>query len=347
MYNRKRAPLISAALFVPAFAYGLLVRFRCLLYETGVLRKKTLPITVISVGNLTLGGTGKTPAVLNVASLLRKHGRMPAVISRGYGRKNEAALVTVSDGVGVLVDAETGGDEPVLIGSKLKGLPVVAGSDRFLAGQFALQHFHPDTIILDDGFQHLRLNRNINVVLVDGTNPFGNGKLFPAGILREPLTSLLRADIVLITRSEQTKDLESLKARLRQFTNARILTSNHVPVDLIDSVSGEIKPLSSLRRTDVFVFSGIAHPASFSALLRSLGAEVKAEAVFPDHYAYTRSDLASIYQQAADKRVSMIITTEKDAVRLRALKPEGIWALRIELQVCEQEAWEKALLEER
>ena len=346
MYGRKRAPFISAFLLVTAFVYGMLVRLRRSLFKAGLLRKNALPITVISVGNLTLGGTGKTPTVLNVAALLRTRGRRPVVISRGYGRKDESRIETVSDGSGVLVDAATGGDEPVLIGAKLTGVPVVAGKDRFQAGLFALERFNPDTIILDDGFQHLRLQRNIDIVLVDAADPFGNGKLFPAGILREPLTSLQRADIVLITRSEQAADLESLTATLRQFTRARIFTSRHVPVDLIDSGSGDVMPLSALRNTDAFVFSGIARPASFTALMRSLGAQIKAEAVFPDHYEYTRFDLASIFQQAADKRISMIVTTEKDAIRLRSMKSDGIWALRIELQVCEHEEWETAILED-
>ncbi len=250
----------------------------------------------------------------------------------------------MSDGKKILADAETGGDEPVLLGSKLPGVPVVACSDRFRAASFAHEKFGTDTVILDDGFQHVRLRRDLDIVLVDGVDPFGSGKLFPAGILREPPAALRRAHAVLITGADRASDVESLKKAIAQKTGARIFTSRHTPVDLVDIVTGESRPLSALRRTMVLAFAGIARPDSFAAVLRLLGAEVRCECSYADHYKYEKSDLVEIFQRAADEKVSMIITTEKDASRLRNLKPDGIWALRIELKVVENEEWEALLL---
>jgi len=241
-------------------------------------------------------------------------------------------------------DPVRNGDEPVLIADRLAGVPVVVGADRYQASLAALRQFQPDVIVLDDGFQHIRLHRAMDIVLVDAAEPFGSGKLFPAGILREPLTALKRAHAILITRADRS-DLSSLKEALRRNTAAPLFTSSHVPLDLVNIVTNETRPLSSLRGTTVFAFSGIARPASFLSLLESLGAEVKSSCTYPDHHGYDKNDLANIFRQAADEQVNMIITTEKDSVRLHSLRPEGIWALRITLKVVESEAWERMLLE--
>ncbi|HEY6011949.1 MAG TPA: tetraacyldisaccharide 4'-kinase [Nitrospirota bacterium] len=345
MYGRRRSPFWEAVLFVLSVLYGIVIRVRAGLYRLHLFTRRELPCSVISVGNVTLGGTGKTPTVVHVAGLLQKKQRCPAVVSRGYGRENEAEIMVVSDGLSVLVDTKQGGDEPVLMGLKLPGVPVVVGRKRYRAGQEALQRFHPDAIILDDGFQHVQLKRSLDIVLVDAVNPFGNGKLFPAGILREPVSSLNRAHAVLITNADKVKDFGPLKEIIRRATHAKIFTSRQIPVDLVDCCSGETKPLSVLRGTRVLAFSGIARPASFHALLRSLGADIAGEKTYPDHYDFRKSDLADVFKEAADRSVSMIITTEKDVVRLRKLKPDGIWVLRIELSVTEQEAWEEFLLQ--
>ncbi len=344
MYGRRNSLWIGSFLRILSALYGLAVRLRCALYVHVFFKQKKLPQRVISVGNITLGGTGKTPTVMQIAGVLCRNRKHPVVISRGYGRSDESALVVVSDGKQVLVDARTGGDEPVLIGSKLVEVPVVADSNRFRAALFAFQKFGSDTVILDDGFQHLQVQRDLDIVLLDAIDPFGSGKLFPAGILREPLSALQRAHAVLITGTERVKDLGPLKSVIRQNTEAQIFTSFQVPSDLVDIMTGETKPLSALQGAAVLAFSGIARPASFVSLLRSLGAEVKAELDYPDHYVYTRPDLAAIVQRAADERIGLIITTEKDAVRLRSLAPDGIAALRIELKVVENEEWEAVLL---
>ncbi len=345
MYGRKKSLTVGAFLQLLSVFYALALRLRHALYRLGVVRQLNLALKVISVGNITLGGTGKTPTVIQIAGLLLRNQRHPIVISRGYGRKDESAIVIVSDGESVLVDTETGGDEPVLIGSVLPEVPVVVGSDRYQAAVFAQKKFDIDTVVLDDGFQHLRLKRDLDIVLVDAADPFGNGKLFPAGILREPLTALKRAQVVLITGENRAGDLGELKGIIGRNTKAKIFTSRQSPADIIDIMTGDTRPLSALRGTTVLAFSGIARPASFATLLRTLGADIRAMIAYPDHHAYKESDLAALFKKAAEEKVSMMITTEKDAARLRRLSPDGIWALRLELKVVENREWEEVLLQ--
>jgi len=345
IYGRRRSLIVGPILSALSLLYRSAWYVRRAWYRLPWSGKKTLPCTVISVGNLTLGGTGKTPTVIDIAGLILRNGKRPVVISRGYGRQDESLISIVSDGRMVQHDSDRNGDEPILIADRLAGVPVVVGADRYQASLIALREFHPDVVVLDDGFQHIRLQRTIDIVLVDAAEPFGSGKLFPAGILREPMTALKRAQAVLITRAGLERDLSSLKVTLRRYTAAGIFTSSHVPLDLVNIATNETRPLSSLRGTSIFTFSGIARPASFLSLLESLGAVVKSSSTYPDHYVYDKNDLANIFRQAADEQAKMIVTTEKDAVRLHSLRPDGIWSLRIALKVVESEAWERMLLE--
>ncbi len=346
MYGRRRSIFLGAVLSALSLLYRAGIGIRRALYKLGVLKIHGLQRTVVSIGNITLGGTGKTPMVIAVAKLYAEAQRKPAVVSRGYGRRNESETVIISDGRAVLADVQTGGDEPVLIGSRLSGVPVVVGGLRRRAAQLAVEKFDAGAIILDDGFQHIQLKRDMDIVLVDAADPFGNGKLFPAGVLREPVTALKRAHAVVITRADASGTVEALKKRIADVTDARIFTSVHRPVELIHCTDAGRKPLAVLRGERVFAFSGIARPASFLSLLKTLGAVIAADKAYPDHHDYTRSDLAEVYKQSADHRTGMIVTTEKDAVRLREFRPEGIWALRIELFVNEQREWERFLLKE-
>jgi tetraacyldisaccharide 4'-kinase len=343
MYGRAHSAFISAILAVLSNLYRTALHLRYALYRVRILRRKALPCKVLSVGNITLGGTGKTPAVISLGAFLAARQKRPVIVSRGYGRRDESEILVVSDGSSVLADAASGGDEPVLIGSRLAGIPVVAGANRFEAAEYALERFNSNVVILDDGFQHLQLRRDIDIVLIDATDPFGNGKLFPAGILREPISSLQRAQAVIITKADQSASLDALKGTIRQNTAARIFTSFQRPVDVVNIRTGETRQLSLFRGAKTLVFSGIARPASFSSLLKALGAVISEEFIYPDHYVFQKSDLAAIFQKAADSRVMLIVTTEKDAVRLKPLKPEGIWALRIDLTLVEHDEWEKFL----
>lgn len=342
MYGRRKAGPVKCILTLLSVLYRFIIALRGLLYAVGIFRKKRLPRKVISIGNITLGGTGKTPAVMEIAELIRRNGGYPAVISRGYGRRSASPVLAVSDGKTVLVDSWDGGDEPVLMASRLSGVPVVVGRDRYMAGLFAIQAFGADVIILDDGFQHLRLKRDLDIILIDAGDPFGNGKLFPAGILREPVSALRRADAIVITRVEGRET--GLKTALSKITKARIFTSRHEPMDIIDIKTGEVKPLSALQGISLLAFSGIGRPEHFIHLLRSLGADIRYQTSYPDHYEYTRDDMADIFQMAADRAAVMIITTEKDAVRIRPMNLDGVWALRIRLKIIEQEDWERMIL---
>ena len=345
MQGRRTEPFWGAVLSGLSVLYGTAITIRRIFFGLHIFKQKKISCPVISIGNITLGGTGKTPTVIQIAELLSRNDRRVVVLSRGYGRKDEAEIIVVSDGRSVLVDTQTGGDEPVLIASKLPGIPVVVGKKRYQTALLAIQRFRPDVVVLDDGFQHIRLKRDLDIVLVDAGNPLGNGKLFPAGILREPLGALKRAHAVLITKIESTADVNPLKETIQRNTRARIFTSQQVPVDLIDYRSNDIKPLSALRGSKVLAMSGIARPDSFIKLLRSLGADIAAVCTYPDHFDYKKTDLAAVFQRAADEKVSMIVTTEKDAIRLKNLHADGIWALRIDLSVAEKTEWETFLLE--
>ncbi len=254
MYGRKRSLFAGSLLKFVSIFYEQIIRLRHGLYRLGIIKQVKLKQSVISVGNITVGGTGKTPAVMQIARVLLTHERHPAVVSRGYGRRDENVLTVVSDGKMVLADPGTGGDEPVLIGSKVLGVPVVAASDRLQAAQYAHEKFRNDTVILDDGFQHIRLARDLDIVLVDAVDPFGNGKLFPAGILREPLSALRRADVVVITHADRAADLPALRKAISRHTGARIFTSRLVPVDLIDLETGEQRPLSRFTASAFWCF---------------------------------------------------------------------------------------------
>jgi len=344
MQGRKQSAFWGTLLLLISLLYGAAISLRRVFYGLHMFKRKALSCPVISIGNITLGGTGKTPTVIQIAGVLSRKGILPAVVSRGYARKDENQIVIVSDGSSILADSKTGGDEPVLIASKLSGVPVVTGKNKFQAALLAVQRFNPEVVLLDDGFQHIQLKRNLDIVLIDAGNPFGNGSLFPKGILREPLAALKRAHAVLITRADSAGEVEKLKATLPLHTHARIFTSCQVPLDLIDYRSNDIKPLSSLRGAKVLALAGIARPDSFFALLQSLGAVVVTACTYPDHFDYQKSDLAAVFRQAADAKISMIVTTEKDAVRMKNMHADGIWALRIELAIFERDEWERFLL---
>ena len=326
-----------------AFLYSGILALRDAGYRLGILPTRRLPFRVISIGNITLGGTGKTPMVINAASLLRSMGKRPVILSRGYGRQNESLVTVVSGGSAERLSAKEAGDEPAMIAARLPEIPVVVGSDRYRAGLLAAEYFQPDVAVLDDGYQHRRLARDLNIVLIDAADPYGTRKLFPAGILREPLSALRRADAVVVTRVDLSASLDGLRRDIRQYTTAPVLTARYVAADLVDIASGQTRSLSSLRGARIFAFAGIARPEAFFSLLRSLGAEVTAVREYPDHYRFTRSDLAEIVQSTVDSDGVMIVTTEKDSVRMTDMAPEGIWALRVNMEILEGEAWETLL----
>ena len=308
--------------------------------DTRLRRPDRLPAKVISIGNITLGGTGKTPAVISLAREAKKRGLKPCVLTRGYkGKTKETCFV--SKGEGPLLTAKEAGDEALLMAEQLKGIPVVKGSDRFRAGVFAMENDqlsiislqHPTTFILDDGFQHWKLHRDVDVLLVDATKPFGNGKLFPEGIMREPFSALGRADIIVITKSDMAPSgaVTEITRRIRPHNaEAPVFTATHQPSGLI-TVSGSRTGLETLKNKKIYAFAAIANPSHFRSVLASAGAEVVGLRKFRDHYVYNQKDIDQITKDAAGLDM---ITTEKDLVKLRDLRlPEKLFALSIEFSV--------------
>jgi len=319
-----------ALLGLPAMAYGEAMRLRNRFYDgKGAVHRAGLP--VLSVGNLTVGGTGKTPIVAWLVRTLRECGLKPAVVSRGYGGTAGRGPLLVSRGDGPLAGARICGDEPYLLARHLEGAIVIVGSDR-VEGTRAARRAGADVAVLDDGFQHRRLARDLDIVLLDAHNPFGNYSLLPAGTLREPLAGLARAGIVLITRSRPGESLVVIERVVRRHNPAvPILRAGNWRVGFRD-LAGD--PVEKPRRA--LAFCGIGNPASFAADLEAEGVEVVALRIFADHYPYTEADAAALSRLALD-RDATLVTTEKDLVRFPAHPGPGpgpaIAALRIEARI--------------
>ncbi len=301
---------------------------------------RRLPAKVISIGNLTLGGTGKTPAVIAVAQEAKKRGHNPCILTRGY--KGKAKNVSfVSRGEGPLMGPVDAGDEAYLMAETLKRVTIIKGADRFRAGiaafdnaQLAMVNLQAPTLfILDDGFQHWKLYRDADVLLVDATNPFGNERLFPEGIMREPFNAIARAHIIVITKADMAIQgaVTEITRRIRQHNpDVSVYTASHQPTGVADA-SGEIRGLDSLRDRRIYAFSGIANPVYFQASLTSAGARIVDFKKFRDHYTYTQRDINEIKEAAVGLD---ILTTEKDMVKLRELDiPGNLSALKIDFSI--------------
>jgi tetraacyldisaccharide 4'-kinase len=298
---------------------------------------------VISVGNLTLGGTGKTPLVEVIATLLRERGHRVGVLSRGYGRRGGPSPLVASDGVHPPLSPEVAGDEPVLLARHLPGVPIIVGRDRYAAGMLAVERFGVDVVVLDDGFQHLSLERDLDIVLLDAARPLGTERLFPRGELRESPAALARADVIVFTGWEPGPS--RLPATLP--LPPPVFYSRQEPSDLCVLQDGRILPLASLNQRRVVAFCGIGTPTRFRRMLDDLGAMVIAFRAFPDHYPYTRTDFRALTRLAEAHGAEAMLTTEKDGIRLQRLLPLDwpVWQLRIRARVVnEGSTWESCLL---
>jgi tetraacyldisaccharide 4'-kinase len=320
-------------LALAALGYGAAMGVRSAGYSLGLIPARRLPCRVVCVGNLTVGGTGKTPTVVAVAERLRSAGRKVCVLLRGYGRAGTAPEI-VSDGSDVLLDWQRAGDEAVLLSRLLPGVPVVVGGDRLKAGDLAIRRFGPDTLLLDDGFQHRRLQRDADLVLLDGTDPFGGGHLLPRGGLREPVGALRRAHAILVTRADQAGALASLRHRLEECApGVPVAYAVHQPRRVMDLGSGRLMPPEALRGMKVVAVSGIAKPEGFLWTLRQLRATPVKVLAFPDHHPFTREDRARMGHEAKTVGAECIVTTEKDAVRLGQELPPGLPTLALGIAV--------------
>jgi tetraacyldisaccharide 4'-kinase len=332
---------LRAALRPASSLFGLGAGLRNRGYDAGLFPRAHLPAAVISVGSLTVGGAGKTPVVRYLAGLLSDGGYRTAVLSRGYGRRTARTLAAVEGCAWQEV-----GDEPALLASALPGVPVIVGADREAGGWLAIRDFGAEVLLLDDGFQHRRMARDLDIVVLDGLHPAGNGRLLPAGPLREPVTALRRAQAVVLTRVDQTPCLETAR-RLVQTVNSRIpvIESVYRPARLRRLAGDMPLPMDHLRGRRVLTLSGIANPASFDRTVEGLGASVVRSLRFPDHHPFSPVDIARALHLARTAGADGIVTTEKDAVRIppSVLQPD-IVSLDIALSLVSGEADVKNLM---
>lgn len=301
--------------------YGKIIDARNAMYDRGWLRSYELGTRTISIGNITTGGTGKTPLVALVAELLAENGERVCVLTRGYGRKT-TGRVLVSDGERILVDARSGGDEPVELAQRLLGKAViVADADRVAAAKWAKEAYGITAFVLDDAFQHRRAKRDVDIVCIDATNPSGGGYILPAGRLREPLKNLSRADSVVITRADLAKDLAGLRSEISDFGRrtfeAETRLTHFVPLASYLAESQEPQDAPELSRP--FAFCGVGNPASFFDQLRRQGVALVGTKAFSDHHYYSPADIASLTTEARRHRADCFVTTAKDAVKLTDL----------------------------
>ena len=309
----------GVALGAAAVAYRGLLETRGWLYGRGVLRPRDLPCPVVSLGNLTVGGTGKTPAVELAVRTLAEQGHRPAVVSRGYGRKSRGVHV-VADAASIRVEPEESGDEPFLLARRLPGVPVVVGADRWAAARVAIEGCGATAIVLDDGFQQRTLATSLEIVMARARRPWGNGRLLPAGPLREPLRALARADLVVAAGTGRVSGDEVAAAAARHAPLAPVVTATLEPVACWEARRMEPVPLARLAGRHLLPFAGIAAPATFAATLRDL--DVAGDlVVFPDHHWYSHDDLRALQARAAG--ADALVTTEKDWVRLRGRLSTG------------------------
>ncbi len=313
--------------------YRLGVRLRLSAYTKGIFRGKSLPGYVVSVGNLTSGGTGKTPAVVMLARWALGQGHRVAILSRGYGAQFKQGILEVSDGKGRYADARMAGDEPSLLAREVPGSPVIISRSRYRAGMYAHTTFGSDCFILDDGFQHLELERDLNLALIDACDPFGNGHLLPWGPLREPLHQLRRADAFILTRFSREKSPErgaqSAKGNTKDHSAQRTVTflkgkfpsipifcADHIPGKVVFPLSGEAHTPGFLRGKRVLAFAGIAHPEQFQDTLIELGADVVQFKGFRDHYHFDGDEIRELIRMKETVGARYLLTTEKDWMRI-------------------------------
>lgn len=347
----KRAAVFKVFLSSLSRLYGSLVDLRLFLYRNRFLRERNLGCLVVSIGNLTVGGTGKTPVVEKFARSLQDGGRRVAILSRGYKSVKKPLLQrligkmkgeneinpprVVSDGRSLLLDSRTAGDEPYMLAANLKDIAVVVDKDRVKSGKHAISELNCDTLILDDGLQYLKLRHRLDIVLIDRWQPFGTEKLLPRGTLREPAKNLKRASYIFITKCNGEPN-DELKDRIRQLNRtAEIIECEHRPQHLQHLETREILPLDSLKGKRVGTISAIAVPESFEHGVGKLGAKLVATKRFLDHHRFTEQEIITFINCCVESDVDMIITTEKDSVRFPRLHRMDvpIYFLRVEIGI--------------
>ena len=346
------AAFLRAALYLLSKVWLLVaVKARRFLYNVRILRDSTLGVQVIAIGNLTWGGTGKTPVVEKFARELRDAGRNVAILSRGYRskppplanrlinkllfRQDRTPPRVVSDGKSLLLDSETAGDEPYMLASNLKDVIVLVDKDRVKSGRYAIEKFGCDTLLLDDGFQYWKLRgRRQDVVLIDHQQPFGNEYMQPRGSLREPPSHLARANVIFITKSDG--DTKELRKRITQFNpTAAVIECVHHPLYFEDVFTGERHGLELLKGKKVASLSGIAQPESFERSLVALGGELVYSKRFVDHHRFSQQEVLNVINRSKKRQAGAIITTQKDAVRFPKIdrRDLSMYFMRVEIKI--------------
>ena len=332
---QSRPGLVRRAL---AGLYGWFLSRRNRRFDTGGTTVTKVSCPVFSIGNLTVGGTGKTPMVAWLTDALLRSGRRPAIVSRGYGghwTKSRREPGVVSDGQGIRMGSGEAGDEPVMLAQQNPEAIVVVARRRAEGARLAIEGLGADAVILDDGFQHRFLARNLDLVMLDARAPFGNGFLLPAGPLREPPESLARADVVVLNHAEDVADLSDLEGRVRELAPEALVCHAGYTVLGLRRPDGESLPSEELRGKRVMIFSGLANPGGFRRTIESCGAEVVAERLFPDHYDYRGGEVREVREQFRKVSAELLVTSAKDAARLtRFLEGDPpVLALEIELEI--------------
>src|SRR2546427_18700 len=345
------AAMVRAALFAFSKLFQIGINLRRLLYDVRIIRDYTIGVQVIAIGNLTWGGTGKTPVVEKFARELQNQGRTVAILSRGYRSKppplgkrllNKVLLRearppprVVSDGKSLLLDSETAGDEPYMLASNLRDVIVLVDKDRVKSGRYAIEKFGCDTLLLDDGFQYWKLRgRRMDVVLVDYQQPFGNEHLLPRGTLREPPSHLARANTIFITKSDG--NTAELRRRIGQFNaNAGIIECVHHPLYFEDVFTGERYDLEWVKSRNIASLSGIAQPESFEQSLVKLAGDLVYSKRFADHHRFSQQEVLNVINRSKKRQAHAIITTQKDAVRFPKLDRRDlpIYFMRVEIKI--------------
>jgi len=345
----KRAQAMRALLTALSYLFAVAVQVRLWFYRVRLFRHWTLGCQVVSVGNLTVGGTGKTPVVEKFAKALAQRGRRVAILSRGYKSARRPLIErllariigdtrpprVVSDGESLLLDSHQAGDEPYMLASDLKNVIVLVDKNRVKAGKYAIEKLKADTLVLDDGFQYLNLKSRLNLVLIDRTNPWGNGHLLPRGTLREPIRNLARASYVFVTKCDGS-DIGPLREQIRALNpKAEIIECAHRPLYLQDVFTNERKPIEFLRGLKIAALSGIAAPDGFEQSLTRLGAQIVHAERFADHHRYSQQEIINVINASHKRGAQMIITTEKDAVRFPFVERRDvpIFFMRVEIEI--------------
>jgi tetraacyldisaccharide 4'-kinase len=304
--------------------YGVVMRARRALYRNGLFRVHQVGAPVISVGNITTGGTGKTPLVEWIARALARQQKRVCILTRGYGRQHPGRRVVVSNGSEIFSDAREAGDEPLLLAEKLKGeAAVICDADRVSAARWASEDLGAELFILDDGFQHLRLARDYNIIAIDAANPWGNRRLLPAGNLRESPDQLARADCIVITRADDAAQTKALQSEIHQLSKGRPVFLSRMRIDGLRKLTREMKasPVSGdkLKSGPWAAFCGVGNPESFFAQLRREGLELSYTKAFPDHHVYAQTDIDGVVDESTMRGAHALLTTAKDEVKLRSL----------------------------